>query len=151
MINDNDKNMSPNAFSKYYINLWKRYTGKDVSAKDMFKMFKGTDRDRAIIAKYCIQDCVLVTKLMEKLQILNNNIGMANVCSVPLSYIFMRGQGPKILSLVAKKCRDMEHLIPKISPKNSSKKPDIPGLESVYHKVKKNKEEEEVKECSTKI
>jgi DNA polymerase elongation subunit (family B) len=116
----------------------------DVSAKDMFKMFKGTDRDRAIIAKYCIQDCVLVTKLMEKLQILNNNIGMSNVCSVPLSYIFMRGQGPKILSLVAKKCRDMEHLIPKISPKNSSKKPDIPGLESVYHKVKKNKDEEQI-------
>jgi len=117
----------------------------DVSAKDMFKMFKGTDKDRAIIAKYCIQDCVLVTKLMEKLQILNNNIGMSNVCSVPLSYIFMRGQGPKILSLVAKKCRDMEHLIPKIS-QNNTKKQDIPGFDSIYHKVKKNKDDEESSE-----
>lgn len=47
-------------------------------------------------------DCVLVTKLMEKLQVLNNNIGMANVCNVPLNYIFMRGQGVKIFSLVSK-------------------------------------------------
>jgi DNA polymerase elongation subunit (family B) len=122
----------------------------DVSAKDMFAMFKGTDRDRAIIAKYCIQDCVLVTKLMEKLQILNNNIGMSNVCSVPLSYIFMRGQGPKILSLVAKKCRDMEHLIPKLVQKNQNR-PNIPGPESVYHKVKKAGEEESDSEDEEKV
>ena len=30
---------------------------------------------------------------------------MSNVCSVPLSYIFLRGQGVKIFSLVAKQCR----------------------------------------------
>lgn len=113
----------------------------DITAKDMFRMFKGTDKDRAIIAKYCIQDCVLVTKLMEKLQVLNNNIGMANVCSVPLSYIFMRGQGPKIFSLVSKKCRDMETLIPKIKINGQNIK--IDGPESNYHKVKKNKEDEE--------
>jgi DNA polymerase elongation subunit (family B) len=123
----------------------------DVSPNEMFKMFKGSDKDRAIIAKYCIQDCVLVTKLMEKLQILNANIGMANVCSVPLSYIFMRGQGAKIFSLVAQKCRDLEHLVPKITPKNNNSKnnnknnsnnknsnPDIPGIDTVWHKIKKN-------------
>lgn len=117
----------------------------DVSAKEMFKMFKGSDHDRAIIAKYCIQDCVLVTKLMEKLQVLNNNIAMANVCSVPLSYIFMRGQGVKIFSLVAKKCRDMEHLIPKLANKNNnnSNNKNVPGLDSVYHKIKKANGEEE--------
>lgn len=31
-----------------------------------------------------------------KLELLANNMGMANVCSVPLSYIFLRGQGVKI-------------------------------------------------------
>jgi DNA polymerase elongation subunit (family B) len=125
----------------------------DVSAKEMFKMFKGTDHDRAIIAKYCIQDCVLVTKLMEKLQVLNNNIAMANVCSVPLSYIFMRGQGVKIFSLVAKKCRDMEHLIPKLANKNNNNNntnntnnKDVPGLDSVYHKIKKANAEDEKEE-----
>jgi DNA polymerase elongation subunit (family B) len=113
----------------------------DITAKDMFRMYKGTDKDRAIIAKYCIQDCVLVTKLMEKLQVLNNNIGMANVCGVPLSYIFMRGQGPKIFSLVSKKCRDMETLIPKIKMNGQNIK--IDGPESNYHKVKNNKEDED--------
>ena len=122
----------------------------DVSPNEMFKMFKGSDKDRAIIAKYCIQDCVLVTKLMEKLQILNANIGMANVCNVPLSYIFMRGQGAKIFSLVAQKCRDMEHLIPKITPKNNNNNknnnPNIPSIETVWHKVKKNNDDDEFAE-----
>ncbi len=89
----------------------------DVSAKELFKFQKGTDEERGIIAKYCIMDCVLVTKLMEKIQVLNNNMGMANVCHVPLSYIFMRGQGVKIFSLVSKKCRELEHIMPKLKVK----------------------------------
>ena len=100
----------------------------DVSPNEMFNLFRGNDDDRGIIAKYCVMDCVLVTKLMEKLQILNNNIGMANVCSVPLSYIFMRGQGIKIFSLVSRKCRELDHIIPKLKPSNFNnfnKKDDI--------------------------
>ena len=84
----------------------------DVSPKDLFRLFKGNGNDRAIIAKYCIMDCVLVIKLLEKLQVLNNNIGMANVCYVPLSYIFMRGQSVKAHSLVSKVCMLENHLIP---------------------------------------
>ena len=58
----------------------------------MFKLFKESDEGRRIIAKYCIMDCILVLKLLEKLQVLNNNIGMANVCYVPLTYIFNLSQ-----------------------------------------------------------
>jgi DNA polymerase elongation subunit (family B) len=86
----------------------------DVSPKDIFRLQLGSSSDRAIIGKYCIKDCVLVNKLMEKLRILTNNIGMSNVCSVPLSYIFLRGQGIKIFSLVAKKCRSKNYVIPVI-------------------------------------
>ena len=84
----------------------------DISPRDIFRMQKGSSYDRMIIAKYCIQDCELCNKLISKLQVLTNTIGMANVCHVPLSYIFERGQGAKIYSLVAKKCREMNHLIP---------------------------------------
>ena len=35
-----------------------------------------------------------------------NNIGMANVCYVPLNWIFNRGQSPKVYSLVSKKCME---------------------------------------------
>ena len=31
-----------------------------------------------------------------KLEVIANNIGMGNVCLVPFSYLFMRGQGIKI-------------------------------------------------------
>lgn len=86
----------------------------DVTPNDIFEMQKKTSKDRAVIASYCVQDSNLCNKLMNKLQILTNNIGMANVCHVPLSYIFLRGQGIKIFSLVAKKCRERNHVIPVI-------------------------------------
>ena len=66
------------------------------------------------IAFYCIQVCVLCNRLTEKLDIVTNNIGMSNVCIIPLSYLFLRGQGIKIFSLVAKECRQMNYLIPNL-------------------------------------
>lgn len=84
----------------------------DVHAHDIFRMQRGSSADRKTIAEYCLQDCVLCNKLIAKLNILTNNIGMSNVCHVPLSYIFLRGQSIKIFSLVAKKCRQRNHLIP---------------------------------------
>jgi DNA polymerase elongation subunit (family B) len=94
---------------------WKIYwcqAKDDVTPQDIFDLQEGDSADRARIAKYCIQDCVLCNKLMAKLQIMVNNIGMANVCHVPLSYLFLRGQSVKIFSLVAKKCRKLNYLIP---------------------------------------
>ena len=66
------------------------------------------------IARYCLKDCKLVNLLLARLDIIVNNIGMAKVCHVPLSYLFLRGQGVKIFSLVAKKCREKGYLIPVI-------------------------------------
>lgn len=64
------------------------------------------------VAKYCLKDCKLVNLLLSKLEIIINSIGMAKVCHVPLSYLFLRGQGVKIFSLVSKKCREKNYLIP---------------------------------------
>ena len=111
----------------------------DVSPNDIFNMQKGTSKDRSIIAIYCLQDCTLVSKLMNKLQILTNNIGMANVCHVPLSYIFLRGQGIKIFSLVSKKCRELNHVIPVIRKPFKAKDGEQNKLPP---NVRKKKEEE---------
>lgn len=84
------------------------FTGErkdDVSPADIFRLQKGTAADRSTIARYCVQDCLLVNRLVIKLDTLSSAIGMANVCSVPMAYIFQRGQGIKIFSLVAKVCR----------------------------------------------
>lgn len=84
----------------------------DVSPKEIFRCQKGTSSDRAKIAKYCVQDCSLCNMLIIKLEVFANNMGMANVCLVPLSYIFMRGQGVKIFSLVLKQCKDDGFIFP---------------------------------------
>lgn len=93
----------------------------DVSPQDIFKLADGTPEDRSKVGKYCIMDCELVSKLIAKLQIVTNSVSMANVCNVPLSYLFLRGQGVKIFSLVAKKCREKDHLIPVIQKKEKKK------------------------------
>lgn len=69
-----------------------------------------------VVVHNCIQDNILCSKLLDKLKILVNNIGMANVCYVPMSYLFLRGQGIKAYSLVAKKCRMEGYLIPDREP-----------------------------------
>lgn len=100
-----------------YISYWCQ-AKDDVPPNQIFKLQKGSSKDRSIIAKYCVMDCVLVNKLIAKLQVITNSISMANVCSVPISYLFLRGQGVKIYSLVAKECRLKNHLIPTLNRKN---------------------------------
>ena len=86
----------------------------DVTPKDIFEMTNGTADDRAVIAKYCIQDCNLVHYLMNKSDILTGFIEMAKICSVPMSFLVLRGQGIKLTSFIAKKCREKDTLVPTI-------------------------------------
>lgn len=83
----------------------------DLSPAEMFRLHEGNSRDRAVIASYCIQDCQLVLDLFHKLEVFNNSMSMANVCSVPISYIFLRGQGVKIESLIFKFCYENQQCI----------------------------------------
>jgi len=77
------------------------FSKDDISAHEMFENHRRGPSERAIIAKYCIQDCDLVLTLMAKLDTLVNARGMADVCRVPIDFIFLRGQGIKIYSAVA--------------------------------------------------
>jgi DNA polymerase elongation subunit (family B) len=86
----------------------------DVTPKDIFRMTNGTADDRAVIAKYCIQDCNLVHYLFNKSDILTGFIEMAKICSVPINFLVMRGQGIKLTSYIAKKCREKRTLMPVI-------------------------------------
>ena len=86
----------------------------DVTPKDIFTMTNGTADDRSVIAKYCIQDCNLVHYLFNKSDILTGFIEMAKICSVPINFLVMRGQGIKLTSYIAKKCREKRTLMPVI-------------------------------------
>ena len=84
----------------------------DVTPQDIFRLAKGTDADRAVVAKYCIQDCNLVHHLMNKIDVITGYVEMSRICSVPISFLIFRGQGIKLTSYVAKKCMEKETLMP---------------------------------------
>ena len=84
----------------------------DVTPQDIFRLTNGDASDRARVAKYCIQDCNLVHHLMNKIDVITGYVEMASICSVPISFLVFRGQGIKLTSYVAKKCREKNTLMP---------------------------------------
>lgn len=56
--------------------------------------------------KYCLKDSVLVYDLFKVLDIWVGITEMANICNVPISYIYTKGQQIKIYSQVYKYCYD---------------------------------------------
>ena len=91
----------------------------DVTPQDIFKLSMGSSADRAIVAKYCIQDCNLVHHLMNKIDVITGYVEMSRICSVPISYLVFRGQGIKLTSYVAKKCREKDTLMPDLDKSGS--------------------------------
>ncbi len=92
----------------------------DVTPQDIFRLSKGSAADRAIVAKYCIQDCNLVHHLMNKIDVITGYVEMSRICSVPISFLVFRGQGIKLTSFVAKKCREKNTLMPDLDKSGSN-------------------------------
>ena len=84
----------------------------DVTPQDIFRLTRGSSSDRARVAKYCIQDCNLVHHLLNKTDVITGYIEMSRICNVPISFLVFRGQGIKLTSYVAKKCREKDTLMP---------------------------------------
>jgi len=121
----------------------------DVGPKDIFNYWmNGSDDDRGKVAKYCIKDCRLVNLLVNKLEVVTKNIEMANVCFVPLSFLFTRGQGIKGFSLCTKYFQDEGYLFPVLFKKISfrdGKDPTLPMIrgEVVYSKTNFNNDSDD--------
>jgi len=84
----------------------------DVTPQDIFRLSKQSATGRAIVAKYCIQDCNLVHHLMNKVDVLTGYNEMSRICNVPVRFLVFRGQGIKLTSYVAKVCRNYNVLMP---------------------------------------
>ena len=91
----------------------------DVTPQDIFRMTNEGPDQKGIIAKYCIQDCNLVHQIFQKIDIMTTYIEMSKICSVPISFLMLRGQGIKLTSYIAKKCREKDTLMPLISKGNN--------------------------------
>ncbi len=94
----------------------------DVTPQDIFRLTNMGPDERSIVAKYCIQDCNLVHHLMNKIDVITGFVEMAKICSVPMNFLVLRGQGIKLTSFIAKKCREKDTLMPVVE-KTVSKKP----------------------------
>jgi DNA polymerase delta subunit 1 len=120
-------------------NVAKHFTGekkRDVSPQDIFRLHGGSDTDRAVVADYCLQDCALCNSLLEELKVIINAVAMASISYVPISYIFLRGQGVKILSLVSYHCRERNIIIKDLPQPLGELEEDAPRW-----KVKRHDEE----------
>jgi len=84
----------------------------DITPQDIFRLSNEGPDSKAIVAKYCFQDCNLVHNLMIKNDIFTAMIEQANICSVPIEFVAMRGQGIKLLSFISKECSKTNTVIP---------------------------------------
>ena len=126
----------------------------DITPQDIFRMQKGTNADRAMVAKYCIQDCVLLIRLLRKLEVVPNNFGMSNVCLVPFAYIFLRGQGIKAFSLVTNECAKEDFLLPvleKIEPEEQDVDDGVRRVHTVLAGASGGGEIEDVEDIAGEI
>lgn len=73
----------------------------DVHYSDILHAVNTRDRQAVYkVAKYCVQDSLLVMQIFEHLKEVENAIAMASLTNVPLQYIVERGQCVKCVSLV---------------------------------------------------
>ena len=88
-----------NAVSSKYLD----HTKLDVSAKEMFAWYAAKDRAGLTrMAEYCVRDTELPIRLNQKLSTLVNQIEMARVVCVPLSFLNFRGQQIRCFSLITR-------------------------------------------------
>ena len=115
-LNKDEKTFCINSIEEFSPNVKVKWglAKDDVTPQDIFRLTNEGPNERAIIAKYCIQDCNLIHYLLNKIDVLTGYFEMANLCSVPISFLVFRGQGIKLTSYIAKKCREKDTLMPTI-------------------------------------
>ncbi|KAL3911039.1 MAG: hypothetical protein SGILL_007442, partial [Bacillariaceae sp.] len=85
---------------------------EDVHHSIISDLQNGSDEDRHRLATYCLKDALLPQRLMDKLSVMVNYVEMARVTGVPVSFLISRGQQIKVFSMILRKCRKVDLLVP---------------------------------------
>ena len=93
---------------------------EDVHHSIISDLQAGSDADRHRLAVYCLKDALLPQRLMDKLSVLINYVEMARVTGVPVSFLISRGQQIKVFSMILRKCRDVNLLVPTLKKSGPS-------------------------------
>jgi DNA polymerase delta subunit 1 len=85
----------------------------DMPAKTMFALYATRDPvNLAKIAEYCVKDCELPLRLLDKLAVVPNMIEMSRATHVPMDYLIVRGQQIKVFSQILKRLREKGYVCP---------------------------------------
>lgn len=100
-------------------NLAAKYLGTKKIVQDyndIYPMYHGTAKQREELAVYCVKDCWLVRKMMDKLCKLTVLLQMSNVTGISMKDVIERGQGIRTIALMIRyaKKRNPPYLIPRI-------------------------------------
>eukprot|EP00939_MAST-03C_sp_MAST-3C-sp1_P003523 g3523.t1 len=99
---------SLNAVSAHFLKQQK----EDVHHSIISDLQRGDDADRRRLAVYCLKDAYLPQRLMDKLMVMVNYIEMARVTGVPLNFLLERGQQIKVVSMLYRKAKLFDMLVP---------------------------------------
>ena len=85
---------------------------EDVKYNQIKDLFNGDEVSRQRIATYCVKDALLPQQLLDKLNVIINQIEMARVTGVPIHMLLSRGQQIKVLSMLHRKSLQLGYIIP---------------------------------------
>jgi DNA polymerase delta subunit 1 len=88
---------------------------EDVHHSIISDLQNGSDADRRRLAVYCLKDAYLPLLLLRKLSVIVNYIEMARVTGVPLNFILTRGQQIKVFSMILRKTKRENLLVPHVA------------------------------------
>lgn len=92
----------------------KNSTKDPLTAQDIFKCYRTfSSESLGVVGKYCVQDSVLVSSLMNVLQVWVGLSEMARTCNVPMFTLFTQGQQIKVYSQVYKYCMEANIVVEK--------------------------------------
>ena len=85
----------------------------DISFKDIFRAYRIGDKELLTkIGDYCLQDTILVQRLINKLDVVTQLFEMSNLTSVPVSYLLSKGQQIKCFSIICKDAMSKNFVVP---------------------------------------
>ena len=84
----------------------------DVTPYHIFQYMKESREGVTKVAKYCVQDCNLVVRLIQTLQIFPELMEMSNISKVPIDFIILRGQQIRCFSLITYHAMHNKYAVP---------------------------------------
>lgn len=85
---------------------------EDVKYNQIKDLYHGDEITRQRIATYCVKDALLPQQLLDKLNVIINQVEMARVTGVPINLLLSRGQQIKVMSMLHRKSRQLNYIIP---------------------------------------